>query len=121
MRDADRIDASRPRWPTFRRGRTPLSLGAFLAVLLLVGGCQAGDAGDGAEAGAASGAASAFIEAGGAFPDGWPFAAEDAPVTGTEGMVASTDEFASRVGIEILAAGGTRWTRPWPRDSRSRS
>ncbi|MDE2663368.1 MAG: gamma-glutamyltransferase [Gemmatimonadota bacterium] len=27
-------------------------------------------------------------------------------MTGTEGMVASTDEFASRVGIEILAAGG---------------
>ncbi|MCZ0936830.1 MAG: gamma-glutamyltransferase [Gemmatimonadetes bacterium] len=106
MRDADRIDTSRPRWPTFRRGRAPLSLGAFLAVLLLVGGCQAGDAGDGAEAGAASGAASAFIEAGGTFPDGWPFAAEDAPVAATEGMVASTDEFASRVGIEILAARG---------------
>ncbi len=108
MRDADRIDTSRPRWPTFRRVRAPLSLGAFLAVLWLVGGCQAGDAGAGAgaETGVATSPASAFSEAGGAFPDGWPFAAEDAPVTGTEGMVASTDEFASRVGIEILAAGG---------------
>ncbi|MYC88845.1 MAG: gamma-glutamyltransferase [Gemmatimonadales bacterium] len=105
MRDADRIDTSRPRWPTFRHRRAALSLGAGLA-LLLVGACQAGDAGDGAETGAASPAASAFIEAGGAFPDGWPFAAEDAPVTASEGMVASTDEFASRVGIEILAAGG---------------
>ncbi|MDE2719296.1 gamma-glutamyltransferase [Candidatus Palauibacter polyketidifaciens] len=106
MRDADRIEPSRPRWPTFRRGRTPLSLGAGLAVLLLLGGCRPDDVGNGAETGVTSGGASAFIEAGGAFPDGWPFAADDAPVTATEGMVASTDEFASRVGVEILAAGG---------------
>ena len=93
MRDANRIDTTRPRWPTFRHRRAPLSLGAVLALPLFVGGCQPGDPGAGAEAG-------------GTFPDGWPFAAEDAPVTATEGMVASTDEFASRVGIEILAAGG---------------
>lgn len=109
MRDADRIDTARPRWPTFRHCRAPLSLGAVLA-LLFVGGCQPGDTGAGAggvtESGAANPTASAFIEAGGAFPDGWPFATEDPPVTATDGMVATTDEFASRVGIEILAAGG---------------
>ena len=110
MRDADRIDTTRPRWRTFRHRWAPLSLGAGLALLLLVGGCQPGDPGAGSEAGSeagvASGTASAFVEAGGAFPDGWPFAAEDAPVTAAEGMVASTDEYASRVGVEILAAGG---------------
>lgn len=106
MGDADRIGTSRPRWPTFRHRLAPLSLGAGLALLLFLGGCQPGDAGDGTETGVGSGAASAFIEAGGAFPEGWPFAAEDPPVTVTEGVVASTDEFASRVGIEILAAGG---------------
>ncbi|MXX69479.1 MAG: gamma-glutamyltransferase [Gemmatimonadales bacterium] len=106
MHDADRIDTSRPRWPTFRHRRTPLPPVAAIALLLFVGGCQAGDAGDGADIGVASRSASAFVEAGGAFPDGWPFGAEDPPVTATEGMVASTDEFASRVGIEILTAGG---------------
>ncbi|WP_419947650.1 gamma-glutamyltransferase [Candidatus Palauibacter sp.] len=106
MRDADRIDTSRPRWPTFRHDRAPRSLGVGLLLLLFVGACQPGDTGAGTETGVGSGAASAFIEAGGAFPEGWPFAAEDAPVTATEGMVASTDEYASRVGIEILAAGG---------------
>ncbi|MYL06849.1 MAG: gamma-glutamyltransferase [Gemmatimonadales bacterium] len=106
MHDPDRIDTSRPRWPTFRHRRTPLPPVAAIALLLFVGGCQAGDAGDGADIGVASRSASAFVEAGGAFPDGWPFAAEDPPVTATEGMVASTDEFASRVGIEILTAGG---------------
>lgn len=106
MHDAHRTDTTRPHWPTFRYRRAPLSSVAGLALLLFAGGCQPGDAGGGAEAGVASGAASAFVEAGGAFPDAWPFAAEDAPVTATEGMVATTDEFASRVGIEILAAGG---------------
>ncbi|WP_420439559.1 gamma-glutamyltransferase [Candidatus Palauibacter sp.] len=79
---------------------------AALAFLPLVGGCQPGDTGAGAESSAANRAASAFVEAGGAFPQEWPFAAEAAPVTATEGMVASTDEYASRVGVEILAAGG---------------
>ncbi len=113
MRDAYRRHTARPRRPAFRR-RAPLLLGAALALLpALLGGCPPGDpgqgtpgAGAGGEVGVASGAASAFIEAGGAFPDGWPFAAGDPPVTATKGMVASTDEYASRVGVEILAAGG---------------
>ncbi len=86
--------------------RTLLPLVVAVALPLLSGGCQPGDPRSGAGSGAASGSASAFVEAGGAFPQGWPFAAEDAPVTGTEGMVASTDEYASRVGVDILAAGG---------------
>lgn len=106
MHDAQRMDSMRPRRPTFRHRRAALPLVAALAFPLLVGGCQPGDTGAGAETGAASGAASAFVEAGGAFPQNWPFAAEDTPVTATEGMVASTDEYASRVGVEILAAGG---------------
>ena len=106
MHDAQRMDFTRPRRPTFRHRRAPLPLVAALAFPLLVGGCQPGETGGGTETGAASGTASAFVEAGGAFPQNWPFAAEDTPVTATEGMVASTDEFASRVGVEILAAGG---------------
>ncbi len=49
---------------------------------------------------------SAFLEAGGAFPAEWPFGANAAPVTATEGLVATTDEYASQVGLDILAAGG---------------
>lgn len=104
MSNADRIDTARPHRPTFRRRRAPLRLGSALALLLLLGGCEPGDAGT--ENRTAGGTASAFVEAGGTFPEGWPFAAEDTPVTGAEGMVASTDEYASRVGVEILADGG---------------
>ena len=106
MHDAQRINSTRPGRPTFRHRRAPLPLVAALAFPLVFGGCRPGDTGAGAETGAATGAASTFVEAGGAFPQGWPFSAEDTPVTATEGMVASTDEFASRVGVEILAAGG---------------
>ncbi|MDH5761022.1 MAG: gamma-glutamyltransferase [Gemmatimonadota bacterium] len=42
----------------------------------------------------------------GIFPDAWRYAENAAPVTATHGMVVSTDELASRVGIDILAAGG---------------
>jgi gamma-glutamyltranspeptidase/glutathione hydrolase len=41
-----------------------------------------------------------------AFPAGWPYAADAAPVTATNGMVVSTDELASRVGIDVLRSGG---------------
>ncbi len=89
--------------PAGRRGRpTPPPhppRGAILALLLLVlAGCQPpaqpGDRG------------SAFEQAGGAFPADWPFAADAEPVTATEGMVATTDAYASQVGLDILAAGG---------------
>ena len=71
---------------------------ALLALTLLVlHGCQPDTSGGGA---------SAFLEGGGAFPAEWAFAADAQPVTATGGMVGTTDEYASRVGIDILAAGG---------------
>ena len=41
-----------------------------------------------------------------AFPAGWRYGADAAPATGTRGMVVTTDELASRVGVEVLSAGG---------------
>ncbi len=106
MLDARRVDTG---WSgrTAFRGEAFRSFGAALAALVLVAsGCQSDGTEGGAPGSAANATNSTFVEAGGAFPQGWPFAAEDAPVSATEGMVASTDEYASRVGIEILAAGG---------------
>jgi gamma-glutamyltranspeptidase / glutathione hydrolase len=40
------------------------------------------------------------------FPGSWRYAATDVPVTAERGMVVSTDEYASRVGVEVLRAGG---------------
>ena len=41
-----------------------------------------------------------------AFPPGWPYSAEAVPVQGSNGMVVTTDEYASRVGVEVLRSGG---------------
>ncbi len=40
------------------------------------------------------------------FPAGWAYAEAAAPVTATSGMVVTTDALASRVGVDILRAGG---------------
>lgn len=40
------------------------------------------------------------------FPDAWPYDAGEAPVYGRQGMVVTTDAYASQVGVEILQAGG---------------
>lgn len=40
------------------------------------------------------------------FPAGWQLSADSEPVTATNGMVVSTDELASQVGVDILQAGG---------------
>ncbi|MGD8287702.1 MAG: gamma-glutamyltransferase, partial [Gemmatimonadota bacterium] len=42
----------------------------------------------------------------GLFPDAWPYPDTDAPVRASQGMVVSTDSLASRVGVDILQAGG---------------
>ena len=85
--------------PAHRPRRTRPPRGTIPALLLLaLLGCQPP-----AQPG---GAPSDFIEAGGAFPATWHFAADDQPVTATEGMVATTDAYASQVGVDILAAGG---------------
>ncbi len=50
---------------------------------------------------------SAFAEGGGSFAPTWPFAADAArPVVAREGMVSTTDEYASQVGVDVLADGG---------------
>ena len=41
-----------------------------------------------------------------AFPAGWPYDPAQAPVTAERGMVVTTDELASEVGLEILRSGG---------------
>ena len=41
-----------------------------------------------------------------AFPDTWPHRSSDAAVTGAHGAVSSDAELASKVGVEILQAGG---------------
>ncbi len=73
--------------------------GAILALFLpFLHGCQPP---------APSGTAgSAFTEAGGTFPAAWPYAADADPVTAAEGMVATTDAYASQVGLDILSTGG---------------
>ena len=40
------------------------------------------------------------------FPAAWPYAASATPVTATAGMVVTTDELASQVGVDVLRAGG---------------
>jgi len=40
------------------------------------------------------------------FPAGWPYPHDAATVTGTNGMVVTTDELASQVGVDVLKAGG---------------
>ena len=74
------------------------SRGAILALILALAGCQ--------PAALPGGGASAFQQAGGTFPAAWPYAAGGDPVTATEGLVATTDAYASQVGVDILAAGG---------------
>lgn len=41
-----------------------------------------------------------------AFPEGWPYAGDESAVSAENGMVVSTDDYASRVGVGILAGGG---------------
>ncbi len=41
-----------------------------------------------------------------AFPEGWPYSAHEAPVHAGQGMVVSTDAYASEIGASILQQGG---------------
>jgi gamma-glutamyltranspeptidase/glutathione hydrolase len=72
--------------------RTPRYL-SFLAVCVLLGSC------------ADFGAPPRAVERG-PFPAGWAYPASGSPETGRNGMVVTTDELASRVGVEVLRAGG---------------
>ena len=83
--------------PPVRRIKA-LAVRGLLALLLpVLSGC---------ESSAPPVPASPFVQGGAAFPDDWPFATDTPPVTARGGMVATTDEYASRVGVDILAAGG---------------
>jgi gamma-glutamyltranspeptidase/glutathione hydrolase len=42
----------------------------------------------------------------GRFPAAWPYRDELEPVTATRGMVVTTDELASQIGVDVLRAGG---------------
>ncbi len=42
----------------------------------------------------------------GLFPDGWAYAWDATPVEADSGMVVTTDELASQVGVDVLRAGG---------------
>jgi gamma-glutamyltranspeptidase/glutathione hydrolase len=44
--------------------------------------------------------------ASGLFPEGWAYSATTPPVTAAHGMVVTTDELASQVGVDVLKAGG---------------
>jgi gamma-glutamyltranspeptidase/glutathione hydrolase len=65
------------------RSRRSSELGRRSILLLLVAGCSAGR-----------------------FPAEWPYPAGPLPVTGTRGMVVTTDSIASQVGVDVLRAGG---------------
>ena len=41
-----------------------------------------------------------------AFPTGWEYTEEVEPISASQGMVVSTDAYASEVGVAVLAAGG---------------
>jgi gamma-glutamyltranspeptidase / glutathione hydrolase len=41
-----------------------------------------------------------------AFPADWPYPADLAPVTAGNGMVVTTDQYATQVGVDVLRAGG---------------
>jgi gamma-glutamyltranspeptidase/glutathione hydrolase len=50
--------------------------------------------------------APATDEASVAFPADWRYSPSDAPITAQNGMVVSTDAYASQVGVDVLRAGG---------------
>jgi len=66
---------------------------ALAFALLAVGGCR--DVSD--VPGQRSGTA---------FPANWPYPHDATPASGREGMVVTTDELASQVGVDVLKAGG---------------
>ena len=80
------------RFPSFLSGPRMTALPLAAAALLTLVACQP--------------EAPPYAVADVAFPDGWIYAPDDAPVLAEHGMVVSTDEYASRAGIRILQAGG---------------
>ena len=80
---------SRSPLPSFRAARV---LVALLLGFATIAGCGDRDG--------------AYDQAGISFPDQWPFPANESPVVAENGMVVSTDAYASEVGVRIMKAGG---------------
>ncbi len=78
----------------------------LLVTSLLVGGCEppAADGGEPRDRGAEVGAST--LDPSVEFPDSWRFPEDEDPVISARGMVSTTDEYASRVGADILERGG---------------
>ena len=83
-----------PPTPRIRSRTAPLRGAAPAILLLALPGCEP------------PAPPTPFTQSGGVFPGGWPFPPATPPVTARGGMVSTTDEFATRVGLDILAAGG---------------
>lgn len=76
---------------SYGRASLPRGLAAVTVALLALSGCSGSEGGDTVTV---------------AFPSSWEYSASAAPVTASNGMVVSTDEYASEVGVEVLRAGG---------------
>lgn len=84
-------DTTARRRLTSRNPHRGLKAPALAAALLVAAGCAGSDT---AESPPVS------------FPASWDYPASPAPVTASNGMVVSTDEYASDVGVAVLRAGG---------------
>lgn len=90
MRTDGSLASSGPFSPSGPRTTLRHLPGLALALSILAAGCAPSDA-DGTSV---------------TFPERWPYSADAEPVVADNGMVVSTDEYASQVGTDILRAGG---------------
>ncbi len=72
---------------------------ALVPALILLAGCE--------PAGTTPALTEAPVQADIPFPEDWRFSADAEPVTAPEGMVSTTDYYATRVGLDVLEDGGT--------------
>jgi gamma-glutamyltranspeptidase / glutathione hydrolase len=93
---------SRARFPGKPPARRTPALAAFLLVGLLSWGGAGCDVGTPPAAPAAPGGGADI-----AFPEGWRFSADDEPVTAPNGILSTTDPYATEVGLAVLESGGT--------------
>ena len=83
----------KPRLHTFGSAlRRPRPLDALAAALVVIAAAGCAQTADDTQAAL--------------FPESWRYADDASPVTASTGMVVTTDEYASDVGVEVLRAGG---------------
>ncbi len=85
--------------------RVPLLAAGALLTLTVLPACEA-DSADGSPATPPELGQSRELHPTVEFPETWRFPQDDEPVTAPRGMVSTTDEYATRIGLEILEAGG---------------